>query len=438
MNSNFGQLNNDENNISSKTSGSWHQAPWWLVVVLVALSLGVGVWAGGIAPGLLNQQKIIIKGAEAVSTSTVGNVTNTETQIPDYLKKDVNFNLFWQVWNLVKDKYYVKNIPDTQLFYGSLSGIVASLGDPYSVFMTPQDANQFQEDLKGNFEGIGAEIAVKNNNLIIIAPLSDSPASRAGLKPKDIIVKINGTSTLGMNVNNAVSLIRGPKGTEVTLTVFRESWNAPKEIKIIRDNITVKSVTWEYKDGGIAYIKIRQFNDDTVPLLDQAINEINSRNNVKSIILDLRNNPGGYLESAIEIAGEWIGDKVSVSEKLRDGSETKHHSDNNPRLISYKTVILVDGGSASASEIVAGALQDWGKATIVGTKTFGKGSVQDLTNLPDGSSVKLTIAKWFTPKGRSIEDNGIEPDVKVELTEADYNKDTDPQLNKAIELLKNN
>ncbi|MFA5047804.1 MAG: S41 family peptidase [Patescibacteria group bacterium] len=435
MENNFSQLNNDNNRPESRTVWSWRRAPLWLVIVLIGLSFGVGVWAGGGAPNLFDQQKIIIKGAEAITTSTAGNVTNTEAQTPDYLKKDVNFNLFWQVWSLVKDKYYVKNIPDTKLFYGSLSGIVASLGDPYSVFMTPQDANQFQEDLKGNFEGIGAEIAVKDNSLIVVAPLSDTPASRAGLRPKDMILKINGTSTAGMNANNAVSLIRGPKGTEVTLTIFRESWSVPKDIKIIRDNITVKSVTWSLKTREIAYIKIRQFNDDTVPMFEQAASEINSKSEVKSVILDLRNNPGGYLESAIEIAGEWIGDKVAVSEKLRDGSETKHHSDSSPKLISYKTIVLVDGGSASASEIVAGALQDWGVATIVGTKTFGKGSVQDLTNLPDGSSVKLTIAKWFTPKGRSIEDNGIEPDIKADLTEADYNKDKDPQLDKAMELL---
>ena len=420
----------------------------WIVSIFVVIAFAGGVLAGGgvdFAPAadgagkVINYAKagdnIIIKGL-SVPTSTASSTATSTANFPDYLKKDVNFQQFWEVWNIVKEKYYNKDVPDTQLFYGALQGILGSLGDPYSIFMTPTDSNQFQDSLKGNFEGIGAEIAVKNSNLIIMAPLPDTPAEKAGLKPKDLILKINGTSTKNMTSNEAVNLIRGPKGTKVTLTIFREGLDAPKDYEIVRDTITVKSVTWEIKEKDIAYIKMRQFNDDTVPLLDKAIGEITANKNIKNVILDLRNDPGGYLQSAIEVGGEWVGNNVVVSEKMRDGQEIKHSSDRFPRLAGYKTVVLVDGGSASASEIVSGALQDWGKAKLVGTKTFGKGSVQDLVNLDDGSSVKITIAKWFTPKGRTIDEQGIEPDVKVEMTPDDFNKDKDPQLDKAIEIIR--
>jgi carboxyl-terminal processing protease len=412
----------------------------WIAVILLAIGFGGGVLAGGnFAGGSFNgDAQSVIKGADAKTTSTPvsGQVTNTES-LPTYLKKDVSFDLYWDTWNVIKNKYYNKEVPDTKLFYGSLQGLVASLGDPYSIFMTPTDATQFQDDLKGNFEGIGAEIAVKNNQLIIVSPLDDSPAMKAGLKPKDWILKINGTSTEGMTSNQAVTLIRGQKGTEVILNIYRDGFSEPKDFKIIRDQITVKSLRWEYKnDGRIVWIKVRQFNDDTMPLFDQAITEIATKNNVTGIILDLRSNPGGYLESAIEMAGEWDGDQVVVSEKNRDGLETFHRAFKAARLGKYKTVVLVNEGSASASEIVSGALKDWKKATLVGKKTFGKGSVQDLNDLKDGSQIKITVAKWFTPNGSTIDEQGIEPDVKVDLTEEDYNKDRDPQLDKALELLR--
>lgn len=407
----------------------------WLALMLVAISFVGGVAAGG---GVWETDQTVIKGvdAKAETETATGQVTDTET-LPNYLKKDVKFDLYWDTWNLIKNRFYDKEIPDTKLFYGSLQGLVASLGDPYSVFMTPTDATQFGEDLKGNFEGIGAEIAVKNNQLLIISPLDDSPAMKAGLKPRDWIIKVNGTSTEGMTATQAVTLIRGPKGTEVVLNIYREGFSEPKDIKIIRDQINVKSLTWEYKNyNQIAWIKVRQFNDDTMPLFDKAINEISSKPEVKGIVLDLRSNPGGYLEVAIEMAGEWDGDKVVVSEKNRDGLETFHRAFKAARLNKYKTVVLVNDGSASASEIVAGALKDWGKATLVGLKTFGKGSVQELDDLSDGSQVKLTIAKWFTPSGQSIDEAGIEPDIKIELTDEDYNSDRDPQLDKALEILR--
>ncbi|MFA6918617.1 MAG: S41 family peptidase [Patescibacteria group bacterium] len=411
----------------------------WLVMVLICLVFASGVFAGG-SNFLINNGNDVIKGIDvnaSSSSSTLGSIINSNGKIPDYLTKDVDFNLYWKVWDLINKNHYTKNIPETQLFYGSLAGMVASLNDPYSVFMTPQDASDFQHDLNGNFEGIGAEIAIKNNMLIVVSPLPDTPALKAGLKPKDIILKINGTSTENMRVDTAVGLIRGPKGTNVTLTIFRDGFTATKDVVITRETINVKSVSLEYKgvNNSIAYIKMRQFNDDTTPLLDSAISDLLSKN-AKGIILDLRNNPGGYLQTAIDVSSEWIDGQTVVLERDRNDRETKHVGDKPARLANIPTIVLVDGGSASASEIVAGALQDYGKAKLVGMQTFGKGSVQDLNDLPDGSTVKLTIAKWFTPKGRTIDQTGITPDVKVELTETDYNKNLDPQLDKALELLK--
>jgi len=411
----------------------------WLAVVLVALAFAGGVFAGGMDLFPINNSKGIIRGvslsnSSLAGTSTKGIILNSEGKIPAYLTKDVDFNLFWEVWDIVKGNYYQQNVPDTQLFYGALNGMVNSLNDPYSVFMTPQDSTSFQQDLQGNFEGIGAEIAVKNNLLTVISPLPDSPALKAGLKPNDYILKINGSSTENFTVNQGVGMIRGAKGTKVTLTVMREGFSEPKDFTITRENINVKSVSLEYKSNNVAYIKVRQFNDDTMPLFDQAASEIKSKN-VKRLVIDLRNNPGGYLQTAIDMIGEWVNGQVAVIERRNDGTETKHVASGASKLENVSTVILVDEGSASASEIVAGALQDYGKATLVGAKTFGKGSVQDLITLSNGSAIKITVAHWFTPKGRSIEQQGIEPDMKIELSEEDFNTNKDPQLDKAIELL---
>jgi len=429
-------MDNEELEKKSFLRSFYKPVSLWLAVLFTLIGFFAGVITGGGIP--INNGKTVIRGVDAKVTSTaVTDTSGLAVSVPTYLKKDVNFDLYWNTWNLIKDQAYNKDIPDTKLFYGSLQGMVASLDDPYSVFMTPSDATQFQDDLKGNFEGIGAEIAVKNNQLIIVAPLDDSPAMKAGLKPKDYILKINGTSTSGMSSQDAVVLIRGAKDTKVVLNIYRDGWTEAKDIEIIRGQIVVKSLTWETKSNGtVAWVKVRQFNDDTMPLFDQVINKITADTRIKSVVLDLRSNPGGYLETAIQMAGEWDGEQVVVSEKNRDGVETFHKAYTNPRLANYKTIVLVDGGSASASEIVAGALKDWGKAQLVGMKTFGKGSVQNLNDLPDGSQIKLTIAKWFTPNGLSIDEQGIEPDTEVDLTEEDYNKDRDPQLNKALELLR--
>jgi carboxyl-terminal processing protease len=393
----------------------------YLVVILL-----LGSFLGGLVLGS-RQGKI------QTEKEIFGGRVLDRTKLPEYLSRDVDFNLFWEVWDLAKKEYLRQPVSDTKLFYGALAGIIAALDDPYSVFLNPEVAEKFQQELKGTFEGIGAEIGIKNDQLTIIAPLPDTPAFRAGLKSGDKILAIDGKDTTGMALDYAVSLIRGPKGTEVILTIWREGWEKPKEIKIVRDKIELVSVKWEMKDK-IAYIAINHFNEDTSRRFNAAVNEILMAN-PKGIILDLRNNPGGFLETAVDVAGEWIENNVVVIEKTREGEKKPRKSSGLARLQNLKTVVLINQGSASASEIVAGTLQDYKKATLVGKKTFGKGSVQNLELLRDGSAVKITVSEWLTPNERQIDKEGIQPDIEIDLTEEDYNAGRDPQLDKAIEIL---
>lgn len=355
---------------------------------------------------------------------------------PPYLLQDVNYNLYWEVWNTVKERYFDSaKVLDTELFYGSLAGMVASLNDPYSVFLNPQVNNEFTEELSGRFEGIGAEIGLRKDQLTIIAPLPESPAFKAGLRSGDKILAIDGLDTQGMALDKAVSLIRGEKGSLVKLFISPVDGKDMKEVEIIRDTIKIISVSWEDKGDQIVYIKISYFNEDTFERFRDAVKEAIATN-PKAIILDLRGNPGGFLDVAVKIASYWVDTNPVVLEKMYNGSITPFPAVGRPLLKDIKTVVLVNEGSASASEIVAGALQDYKLATIIGQQSFGKGSVQDLIEFNDGSSVKLTVAKWLTPNGKTIDEIGITPDILVEMSTEDYDELRDPQLDKAIELSK--
>lgn len=351
----------------------------------------------------------------------------------------VDYNLLWQAISTLNDKYIDKPIDQQKVLYGAVSGAVAALGDPYTTFFPPQQLQDFQTQLKGSFGGIGAEVGGKDGNIVIIAPIDDSPAKKAGLLAGDIIYQVNGTSTQGWSVDQAVAQIRGPKGTPVTLGIVRQGRDKPFDVKIVRDTIVIKSVKWSYKEvdtptgkKNIAIISISEFGDDTKGLFDQAVNELLTKN-VSGIIIDLRNNPGGYLQTAVDIASNWVkaGDLV-VSEAHSDGSTVKYAGEGNPRLANIPTVVMINGGSASAAEILSGALHDHGFAKLLGEKSFGKGSVQELVNLSGGSAVKVTIAKWITPGGVNLNHNGLDPDIKVTLTEDDVNAGKDPQMDAAL------
>lgn len=395
------------------------------IIVLLLLT-----FVSGLTLGQKGQSGLAV----GLASGPSGEIINLPPTRPDYLDKDVDFGLFGEVVNIIKNNYFKKNISDSQLFYGALSGIVSSLDDPYSVFLPPEISQKFTQELSGSFEGIGAEIGVRKDHLTIIAPLPETPAALAGLQSGDWVIAINKIDTTNMAVDQAVNLIRGKKGTKVVLTIVREGEDKPREFSLTRDTIKIVSVSWEKKEGSIAYIKISHFNEDTRTRFGQAVAEILATK-PRGIILDLRNNPGGFLDVAIDVTGEWIDGRPAVIEKFSDQRQEAYTSAVEPRLAKIKTVVLVNGGSASGSEIVAGALQDYKLATLVGEKTFGKGSVQDLHKLPDGSSIKLTIAKWLTPLGRAIDEVGIQPDIAVKFGEAGVTSTQDIQLNKALELL---
>ena len=403
------------------------------IVVLVLMSLS---FYGGI---FLSKKTEIDDRLVNKDSVFLGKLLNKyEGEQKENLAKDVDFNLFWQVWNLLKEKYVDKDkLQDKELFYGALRGLASATGDPYTVFMNPAVSKEFSNDMAGTFEGIGAEVGIKGGVLTIIAPLTDMPAQKAGLKSGDKILKINNEDTSPMSVDEAVGKIRGAKGTQVTLNIWRDSFDKPQDFVITRAAIIVKSVKWEMNPDKMMVITISHFNDDTTELFNRAVSDT-VKQNPKGIILDLRNNPGGYLTTAIEVASEWVEDGVVVVDKKTEQDKMEYLAEGRARLKGFKTVVLVNEGSASASEIVTGALKDYGLAKIVGKKTFGKGSVQELESLPDGSTIKITTSKWFTPKDVNINAEGIKPDEEVDLTTEDYNANKDPQMEKAIQILNNN
>jgi len=352
--------------------------------------------------------------------------------------EEVDFSLFWETWNVLKEKFYQPEKFDTQkMTEGAISGMVKSLGDPYTSFFNPQETKEFFEEAQGTFEGIGIEIDKKKEELVVIAPLEGTPAERAGIRAGDKILKIDDKETVDLSLEEAVKLIRGPKGTEVKLTISRGDWKEPKEFKISRALIKIPSLKWELKEDDIVYLKLYQFFDRTGDdFRKSAIEILNSP--AKKIILDLRNNPGGYLEVAREISGWFLkrGDVVVIEDFGPGKEKNEYKADGNEKFLDYPIVVLINQGSASASEILAGALRDNRNVLLIGEKSFGKGSIQELEELRGGSSLKITIANWLTPKGQLITDKGLEPDIKVEMSEEDYEQDRDPQLEKALEVIK--
>ncbi len=338
-----------------------------------------------------------------------------------------------QIYSLLKDNFD-GNLNATKLQDGLKTGLVDATGDPYTNYFNPKDAKDFNNELSGSFTGIGAELGTDTtNNVVIVSPLSGYPAEKAGLQPKDVIAAVNGQSTSGMSVDSVVKEIRGPANTKVTLTIVRAG-GAPFDVAITRTKITTPSVEF-HEDGNIGYLKVSQFSNDTVQLAQNAANEFKAKG-VKAVVLDLRGDPGGYLQDAIDISSMWLDKGKTVVSERKSGKtiETDTATGNNP-LKGLPTVVLIDGGSASASEITAGALHDNGVATLVGAKSFGKGSVQQVINLKDGSELKVTVAHWYTPKGKNIDKQGITPDTTVNMTADQAKAGQDPQKDQAYQIL---
>jgi carboxyl-terminal processing protease len=350
----------------------------------------------------------------------------------------IDFSLFWDALGKIEETYVDSDKIDYQkMLYGAISGMVESLGDDYTIFMPPEKTDSFVKSVSGkdSFEGVGMELGIKEKILTVVAPIEGTPAYRAGIKAGDKILEIDGKTTEGMTTEEAVSLIRGEKGTNVVLTIVRKNLDKSVEYTLTRDTIEVPVIRWEMLEGNIAYVKIYQFTANLPSKFEDIVTELLG-DNAKKIIIDLRNNPGGYLEVAVDAASWFLPENaVVVKEEFKNGETNEYKSDGYKSLQNFEAVVLVNGGSASASEILAGALRDIKGIKLVGETTFGKGSVQTLETFRDDSSLKITVAKWLTPSGVSIADEGLKPDVEVELTEDNASNGEDPQLDKAIEIL---
>lgn len=391
-----------------------------------ALMLAIG-FAGGVSVGAADAKSIF------TNVPLLGDGLDAT---PD---ESVDFTDFWKAWNALEKRFVETHSTSTaptseEKIWGAIQGLAASYGDPYTVFMPPTEAKQFQDDIRGDFEGVGMEIGIKDNMLTVIAPLKGTPAERAGLLSGDMIIAIDETSTDGLSTDEAVKLIRGEKGTTVTFTIIRDGESS--KIPVVRDTIEVPTIQSEFDESGVFVISFYSFTANSSQLFAKAITEFRQSGSDKMII-DLRGNPGGYLEAAVAIAGQFLPKGTAVVTEDYKGKQqnTVHRSPGTLGVSDkVKVVILMDQGSASASEILAGALQDAGRATLIGTRSFGKGSVQELVNIDKGA-LKVTIARWLTPAGRSISDGGLTPDIEVAYTKEDREAKTDPQKARAIEFL---
>jgi carboxyl-terminal processing protease len=371
------------------------------------------------------------------NVNQVEGLANKTADMPE----GVDFSPFWKTWNTLDEKFVSTGSTTTTVqerVWGAIGGLVDSLGDPYTTFFSPEESASFAEEISGNFAGVGMEIGERDGALTVIAPLKGSPAERAGIHAGDTIVQIDHQSAGELTVDEAVAHIRGELGTQVVLTLLRDGREAPFDISITREVIRIPTISTEARPDGIFVIQLFNFNAAAADDFRQTLREfVLSRDH--KLILDLRGNPGGFLDSAIDIASWFLpAGKVVVYESFnKDGENKEAHRSRGYNIFSknLQMIVLVDRGSASASEILAGALQEQGVARLVGTRTFGKGSVQELVQITPDTSLKITVAEWLTPNGLSISDGGLEPDVEVARTIDDVEQGRDPQLEKAIELL---
>ncbi len=408
-----------------------------IVNIILILSLVVFIFGSGYKIGEYKTQRSKIE-------RNSYNINNAPLADNQPQVKNLDFSLFWDVWNQVEKKYIDKKKLDPQkMFYGAIKGMVASLNDPYTFFLTPSENKQSKDDLGGKFEGIGAQLGLKDNRIIIVAPLKNSPAETAGVKAGDFILKVDGQSTKDWTLTQAVTKIRGPKGSQVTLTLERNQKQL--EVKITRSQINVASVELKYEtkaDKKLAILSLNQFGENTNQEWDKAVAKIKDqweKREIYGLILDLRDNPGGYLEGAVYLASEFLPiGKVVVKQQSSNDDTKTYYALRQGQLRDIPLVILINQGSASASEILAGSLRDHKKAILVGEKTFGKGSVQEAVDLKQGAGLHVTVAKWILPNGDWINSKGIEPDIKIKNNIKEGNsltREDDKQLDKAIDEL---
>jgi len=344
------------------------------------------------------------------------------------------FRVFWEAWRIVENEFYQRPIDSKELTYGAIRGALSTLEDKNTAFITPEHMAIIREDLTGTFEGIGALVEMNEDGyLVIVEPLAGRPADLAGLKAGDLVLEVDGVETRGMNLVEAISLIRGPKGTTVHLTIRRQGVLEPFEVEIVRQRIELRTLEYHLLKGEIGYIKLNEFNSQAPRQLRAALIDLLAKD-PRGLILDLRDDPGGLVTAAIDVGSEFIAEGVIMSERGKD-IEEDFEAQGGGLATEIPLVVLVNRGSASASEIVAGAIQDYGRGILIGERTVGKGSVQVQHQLSDGSGLRITIAHWFTPHGRLIEGEGLIPDVEVHITDEDLASGLDPQLELAIDYL---
>ncbi len=396
-----------------------------LIAAILVTTVGTASYFGGLEAG----RRSVSLGASPVASAPAA-------ESPASLDENAEFKVFWEAWHLVDKEFYnQQSIDHKKMVYGAIKGMLESLDDPYTSFATPSHAQITEEDMRGSFDGIGVVVEMKDKKLTVVAPQEDTPGEKAGIKPGDVIVAVDGKKTADLTLLEAVAMIRGPRGTKVRLTIVREGQPNPLEIEVTRAEI--KTVNVKAKDMGdsIAYVKLNGLAAPSARELSQAVKGVVDKKG-KGIVLDLRNNPGGLLQSAVDIASIFMRDGVVLYEDQRDGKSIPFNVKKGAIAPDIPLVVLINKGSASASEIVAGALQDSERAKLIGEQSFGKDTVQNVHELSDKSSVRITIAHWATPKRQDIHQKGLKPDIEVKYTEDDFKAGRDPQLDKAVEYLK--
>lgn len=403
--------------------------------VLVSLVLLTGSFAGGFVTRHYLAETGMFPGfSDNLTVETpVPAISQSSSASPRELK-DL-FVPFWEAWDIVHEQYVDQPVDDVALMQGAIRGMLDALGDKQTFYMDPQVYESQTSSLAGGYEGIGAYVDTKGDYLTIVSPIQGSPAEAAGLRPDDKIIAIDGVDMTDSTPEDARQKVLGPEGTQVTLTVAREGESEPLEFVITRAKINIPSVTGKMLENNIAYVDINSFGDKTTRELDDVLRTLMAQN-PKGIVLDLRFNPGGYLTTSVDVASEFIDNGVILYEQFGNGKREEYKARGNGQATSLPIVVLINEGSASASEIVAGALQDYGRAQLVGVQSYGKGSVQTWAPLSnDQGAARVTIAKWLTPKERAIDGIGLTPDFVVKITEEDYANNRDPQLDKALEVL---
>ena len=400
-----------------------------LLKILFVAALAVIVAVGAFSVGYLTRA---LHAEESLATPTTPppQIMVTDEDVPE------KFDVFWEAWAFIEKEFYGELPDDQDRVYGAIRGMVNAYGDENTAFIEPDRAAIFREDVSGSFEGIGAAVRMDDMGRLVIAePFAGRPAAEAGILRGDVVLKVDGVSLQGMSLYEAIGLIRGPAGTTVVLTVFRDGVDEPFDVSVERARIEIEVVESERLEGDIGYVRLTEFSRGATGKMAEAIKDLDAEGALEGLILDLRDNPGGLLDESIYVSSQFIEEGVITIEKLKADEEQVFEAQVGGVAPDVPLVVLVNRGSASASEIVAGAIQESGRGTVLGEQTFGKGTVQIPHTLRDGSELRVTIAEWLTPSGKQISGEGIVPDVYVERTQEDFVEGRDPQLDRAIEFL---